>query len=177
MATVRKKTPIVSSTDETKETKPNLHKELCATAARILKTTFGCAVAVREFVTLQAESPDAFGYRNSGHETYLIEVKVSRSDFFADRKKSFRRHPSEGIGLYRYYMAPKGMLSPDELPEKWGLIEVCNKGRCVVVKGKKPKTWGGDEWDFRERNILGEMTIIYSLCRRMLAGEDVVKYT
>lgn len=174
MATIRKKPlPVVVDKIE----KQNPHSDICAIACRILKTTFGCAVAVKEFVTLNSESPDAFGYRNSGHETYLIEVKVSRSDFLADKNKSFRKNPNKGIGLYRYYMAPKGMISTDELPDKWGLIEVCDNGKCVVIKGKKPKTWGGTEWEFRDRNVLGEITIMYSLCRRMFAGDNIEKWT
>ncbi len=56
--------------------------------------------------------------------SYMIETKISRSDFLADAKKPFRINPDEGIGEYRYYACPTGLIKPEELPDKWGLIYV-----------------------------------------------------
>jgi hypothetical protein len=72
---------------------------------------------------------------------------------------------------------PAGLLSIDELPEKWGLIEVDEKGRCTIVKGKNPKSWRDDfGFAFIERNVRGEMQIMYSLCRRLVGGDSCVKW-
>lgn len=73
-----------------------------------------------------AVSCDAIGFRAgvSDEGSILVEVKTSRADFFADRQKRFREIPERGLGHYRYYMAPAGMVAVDELPEKWGLIEI-----------------------------------------------------
>lgn len=62
----------------------------------------------------------------------LFEVKVSRSDYLADRKKPIHKCPLEYPGQLRYYVTPPGMVKPDELPERWGLIEVGAKSTRVV---------------------------------------------
>ena len=73
--------------------------------------------------------------------SFLIETKVSRSDFKAGMKKSFRVNPKEGVGKYRYYACPTGLIKPDELPEKWGLIYVdCDKTRA---RAQMPRGYGG----------------------------------
>ncbi|MDQ2077549.1 hypothetical protein [Marinimicrobium sp. ABcell2] len=154
------------------------HRELCALGVRLLKTRFGCCWAVREFVTHAQESPDCFGAKSCGEETYLLEAKISRADFLSDRKKRFRINPEKGIGMFRYFLAPAGLISVDELPEKWGLIEVHSRNKIRVVAGKPPKRYPGaaPEWAHVERNRWGETAIAHSLLRRMFAGEDVQKY-
>lgn len=88
----------------------------------------GCQVALSEIRNgfKRSEIPDAIGFRagTTDEGSILVEVKTSRADFFADRQKKFRELPERGLGLYRYYMAPVGMVAVDELPEKWGLIEI-----------------------------------------------------
>lgn len=155
----------------------NTHDELCKIAVKMLKNTFGCDWAVTELVTQCQETPDAFGARECGEDTYLVEVKVSRSDFLADKKKAFRRKPKEGIGRFRYFMAPAGLISPHELPVRWGLIEVDSKGRPNIVAGKPPKNRRSDpEWWHHERNSWGERAIANSLLRRIMLGDDLSKH-
>lgn len=119
------------------------HQQLTEKAVKWLKKNqgqygAGCHIAVAEVKTGWAgEVPDAIGFRASGcydDGSVVIEVKVSRSDFLADFKKPHRNGDSQGVGNWRYYLAPQGMISPDELPEKWGLLEVTNRGgiKCVV---------------------------------------------
>jgi len=67
------------------------------------------------------EQADAIGF--STHST-LIECKASRSDFLADSKKSFRRFPESGMGDFRYYFTPPGLIKVEELPSGWGLLEL-----------------------------------------------------
>lgn len=57
------------------------------------------------------------------NNSFLIETKISRSDFLADFKKEHRKNGGL-IGNYRYYACPTGLIKPEELPEKWGLIYV-----------------------------------------------------
>ena len=96
----------------------------------------GCQVALSEIRNgfKRSEIPDAIGFRagTTDEGSILVEVKTSRADFFADRQKKFRELPERGIGLYRYYMAPAGMVAVDELPEKWGLIEIKGSKRPEV---------------------------------------------
>ena len=77
------------------------------------------------------EYPDIFGIRPYGH--VLIEVKVSRADFKKDEKKRGRDPRFKQLGDSRFYLAPKGMISVEELPEKWGLLE-WNGNRIEVTK-------------------------------------------
>lgn len=87
---------------------------------------------------IQHEQPDALGINIYG-DSILCEVKTSRSDFMADAKKEFRLYPERGMGDYRVYVTPKGLLSPQELPYGWMLWEVHGRVRPImkVIKGKK----------------------------------------
>ena len=68
--------------------------------------------------------PDAIGWKKACHSV-LVECKVSRADFLADRDKPFRQNPQIGVGCERYYLAPKALLKIEDLPAGWGLLEVC----------------------------------------------------
>ncbi len=139
-----------------------------AVAAGSVRNTAGCTVVLEELcaATGNGENPDAIGWYTG--RTMLVECKVSRSDFLADRKKPFRANPERGLGLYRYFMAPKGLIKVDELPARRGLLEV-NGGRVSVATGKRPKTWGGleDPWAFTERYAQGETQMLLSAMQRI----------
>lgn len=105
------------------------HEELCALGARWCKRNGFSIIATNIQSTGSQEKPDVIAFRSDC--SLLIEAKVSRGDFFADRNKT-SRNASEGLGLYRFYIAPHGMISPDELPVGWGLLE--KEGRSIKVK-------------------------------------------
>lgn len=117
------------------------HAGLCALAVRWLKRPPsaggpGCIVAISEpRAEAYGECPDAIGFR-AGHldGSVLVECKVSRADFLADKAK-LHRQPGCGMGTWRYYMAPAGMLRPEELPERWGLLEVNSRGHVKPLAG------------------------------------------
>lgn len=81
-----------------------------------------CKVVFAELHTLSRETPDVIGW--SGSTSVVIECKVSRSDFHADKNKSFRRCEDQGMGDYRFFAAPEGVLKPEDIPDGWGLLEV-----------------------------------------------------
>ena len=59
---------------------------------------------------------------------YLVEyeVKISRADFLADRRKSkwqFYKFHYDKAPKFFYYILPKGIAEPVELPDFAGLIE------------------------------------------------------
>lgn len=102
------------------------HDELCQIACRFLQNN-GFKVAFHDrFVAAVAtgEQPDAIGFRNLA--SCLIEVKCSRADFLADKKKSFRRMPNQGMGDWRFFMAEPGFIDVSDLPPGWGLLHVRN---------------------------------------------------
>lgn len=107
------------------------HPELVAEAARWLEKQ-RCSVVITEVVTT-GETPDALGWHGA-HST-LVECKASVSDFRADAKKYFRRCPKLGMGITRYFLACQGVIPVDELPAKWGLLEVTpNAGGIRVTR-------------------------------------------
>lgn len=107
------------------------HDHLVERARIWLIRKMRCPVVVTEMKG-GSEEADAIGWRS--WNPILIECKASRSDFLADRKKIFRRNPYMGMGRTRYFMAPKGMIKPEELPDKWGLIEVDGTKYSVSVE-------------------------------------------
>lgn len=117
------------------EPQNNCHTALSALGANWLVRVKKCRAVMVERGGC-AEMPDAIGF--SYQESFIVEAKVTRSDFLADAKKSFRQAPETGIGKYRYYICPKGLISPDELPEKWGLLYVSEKGIIRKIKDAEP---------------------------------------
>lgn len=107
-------------------------------AKRWLMKTKGCSFVLSELSTCAGEIPDAVGWKVYSGESFLIECKASKSDFSSDLRKPFRCGDTGsiywiGMGNYRYYMVPFGLVSVDEMPEKWGLLYVY-KTKVVVVK-------------------------------------------
>lgn len=89
---------------------------------------YRCGVVLSEQACVSGEMPDAIGWKKMCHSV-LVECKVSRADFLADREKPFRRNPQDGVGCERFYMVPKGLIRVEEIPPRWGLLEV--SGRFV----------------------------------------------
>lgn len=130
------------------------HGDLVSRAAKWLSNTRGCSVVFTEFATYAGERPDAIGFMP--HTSVLVECKASRSDFLTDKHKPWRRVTGLGMGGERYYMAPPNTIKPDELPEKWGLLEVSGR-RVRLIKRS-----GG----FPERNRRNEAAFMVSMLRR-----------
>ncbi len=83
------------------------------------------------------ECPDVIGWRD-GHSV-LLEIKTSRADFLADRKKVFRKSPELGMGDARLFLAPRGVIGVADLPEGWGLL---------VTDGKRIKIESGYQREY-----------------------------
>ena len=118
------------------------HNELNSLAVKWLKRPSsgngpGCQLALSEVGGLYGgERADAFGYRwGFDGGSVVVESKVSRSDFLADRTKPHRNGKSAGMGTYRYYICPEGLISLDDLPERWGLLWVNKRGHIKVKAG------------------------------------------
>ena len=98
---------------------------------------------------VHGEQPDALGM-NAWGESFLLEAKASRSDFLKDKKKHWRKD-GNGIGMYRGYITPKGLLKPEEIPYGWWLLEVHGKTKPVikVIKGEAYEM-GWSSWDIQQ---------------------------
>ena len=104
------------------EYKPT-HKQLVQRVARWFKSKHRSSIVMTEFSTSARETPDIIVWE-SGAKSVLVECKISRADFLSDKEKFFRKYEGYGMGDYRYYAAPVGMIKPEDLPEGWGLLEV-----------------------------------------------------
>jgi hypothetical protein len=71
------------------------------------------------------------------------------SDFKNDAKKPHRKYPGLGAGLIRYYLAPKGLLSPAFIPFDWGLLEA-HKTIIKIVKQPAKKVRSVKDVAYRE---------------------------
>lgn len=135
------------------------HAQLVARAAHWLRCRYGCGIVLSEQYCATGEVPDVIGWKASC-QSVLVECKVSRSDFLADAQKPFRLHPEEGLGSKRFYMAPAGMIAPEELPKHWGLLEC--KGREVELLAKPARI------DQRTQvGLMKEMNLLLASLRRV----------
>lgn len=98
------------------------HAQLVERAARWLRKSLGCRVVLAE-PSGGYEVPDAIGWRN-WQDSHVVECKASRADFLADRKKLWRLMGADALGYFRWYLAPPGIITVDDLPPRWGLLEL-----------------------------------------------------
>jgi hypothetical protein len=110
------------------------HEQLVGKAVAWLRR-YGCGVILSEQSCSSGEVPDAIGWKRACHSV-LVECKVSRPDFLADRAKPFRLKPATGVGCERFYLVPRGIMSLDDLPPGWGLLEYHDR-RIVLCRASK----------------------------------------
>jgi hypothetical protein len=107
------------------------HAQLVEKAVRWLRY-YRCGVVLSEQACASGEMPDAIGWKRACHSV-LVECKVTRGDFLADRAKPFRSKPEQGVGNERFYLAPAGLIRLEELPAGWGLLELRDR-RVELVR-------------------------------------------
>jgi hypothetical protein len=107
------------------------HPQLVERAVRWLRS-YRCGVVLSEQACVSGEMPDAIGWKRANHSV-LVECKLTRADFLADRGKPFRQKPEEGVGSERFYLTPSALVRLEELPPGWGLLEF-RRGRVEVVE-------------------------------------------
>jgi hypothetical protein len=94
--------------------------------------SYRCGVVLSEQACVSGEMPDAIGWKRANHSV-LVECKVTRADFIADRAKPFRVKPEQGVGSERFYLTPPSLVKTEELPPGWGLLEY-RHGRIEVLQ-------------------------------------------
>src|SRR5262249_9121706 len=98
------------------------------------------------------------GWKRACHSV-LVECKISRADFLADRDKPFRQKPGLGLGCERFYLTPPGLLNEKDLPPGWGLLEV-RKRKVEMVRRSARDLRAGDGLSY-------EMNLLLSSLRRV----------
>ncbi|PYQ44738.1 MAG: hypothetical protein DMG99_03230 [Acidobacteria bacterium] len=107
------------------------HAQLVERAVRWLRS-YRCGVVLSEQACVSGETPDALGWKQACHSV-LVECKVTRADFLADRAKPFRVKQEKGVGSERFYLTPPGLIHRTELALGWGLLEL-RRGRIEMVQ-------------------------------------------
>ena len=108
------------------------HAALVARAVRWLRGAHRCKVVFAEMAGPSAYIPDAIGWAHGGF-SILVECKVSRGDFFADRAKPIHRNPDGYPGEERWFLTPPALVRPDEVPAGWFLAEAHPAGVRIIT--------------------------------------------
>ena len=97
---------------------------------------YRCGVVLSEQACVSGEMPDAIGWKRACHSV-LVECKVSRADFLAERGKPFRQNAELGVGSERFYLVPRALVRAEELPPGWGLLEYHNRRIQMLQTSRK----------------------------------------
>jgi hypothetical protein len=135
------------------------HQQLVRLAEIWLRRYYRCGIVLSEQSCSSGETPDVIAWKGKCRSV-LVECKISRGDFLADRDKPFRRSPELGMGCERFYLTPAGMIGADELPAKWGLLEVKGREVKVVVRPSRVSQRSQD-------GLMLEMNLLLASLRRV----------
>lgn len=76
------------------------------------------------------------------------------------------------MGLYRFFLAPAGVIQPEDLPARWGLLQAQGQ-RVVEIVRPKGNLWSGPggeigDWpEFQHQfNAAAERRVLFSIARR-----------
>jgi len=133
------------------------HSQLVRLAEKWLRS-YRCGVVLSEQACVSGEMPDAIGWKRACHSV-LVECKVSRADFLADRAKPFRVRPELGVGCERFYLVPANLIRADEVPSGWGLL-VYRARSVEMIKASKKNLRS-------ERGFACEMNLLLASLRRV----------
>jgi hypothetical protein len=135
------------------------HSQLIRLAEQWLRTRYRCGIVLSEQTSASGETPDVIAWKGACRSV-VVECKISRADFFADREKPFRKDPTLAMGCERFYLAPHGLIAAHELPVKWGLLEA--KGRAVRLAVKPCR-----QSQRSQAGLMREMNLLLASLRRV----------
>jgi hypothetical protein len=139
----------------------------------------GFAVVATEIVvSATKEQADIIGFRSNC--SCILEAKASRSDFLADAKKPHRA--TGGLGVYRFYIAPPGVIEIEDLPPRWGLLHAVGNEVIEVVRptGNLWQPFGSTVGDWprfqHEPDWAAERGVLFSIARRRSQSRSDERY-
>lgn len=140
------------------------HAELLRRGIRWLTNHEHCGVTLSEIkTTATMEIPDIMGWK--GSTSYMIEVKISRADFHANKQKGHVRTQC-GVGQFRYFLCPARLILESDLVtpyEHHGLLWAYPDTRSVRVRKNAVR--------YQTCNRDAEMAMLVSALRRMRTRE------
>lgn len=166
---IKRKEPLEQPVPAQETPQTRAHDELVLRAERWLKQV-GCGVTIRDpfrAYPVNGEQPDAIGWRDG--LSILIECKVSRADFLADKNKAFRADPTKGMGDWRFYLCPPGVITVEDLPAGWGLLWATEKTLRKVHGFPKHGAWWQNK-PFEPCKRSESMMLVTALRRLQIRG-------
>jgi len=91
------------------------------------------------------------------------EIKVSRGDFLREINNPQKREQALWLSNQFYFVAPVGLIKPEELPPETGLIEVVDEWQSKIKVAAPVREGGELSWQF-----------LASIARRVQAEEEDV---
>lgn len=125
-------------------------------------------------------------FPSSGYTTIAYEIKVSRGDFLRELKDPNKRQWAMTFTDEFYFVAPRHLISPKELPEGCGLVEVSRvekqygyevNGQQYNIRARvKPlKSSDYTRWDRdRDRAERPTWALLAAVARRSCRAEKAV---
>jgi len=134
------------------------HSDLVQQAKKWLEkahgTKFACGVVLTEYNCATPEIPDVIGFNHQ--YSILIECKVSRADFKADKRKPHRQYTKK-LGNLRYYLTLPNVACPEDIENGWGLLYATDKTINEIKES---------EYFVDDSVRACEWSILYSIVRR-----------
>lgn len=135
------------------------HAVLVRLAEQWLRSRYRCGIVLSEQSCSSGETPDVIAWKGACRSV-VVECKISRADFLADREKPFRKNPELAMGCEHFYLVPQGLISMNELPPKWGLLEA--KAREVRLSVKPCR-----QSQRSQAGLMREMNLLLASLRRV----------
>lgn len=156
----------------------DVHTQLVTLGEKWLKRQ-GFSVVASELVTGGTrEQADVIGFRTNC--SAVIEAKASRSDFLADARKPHRM--AGGLGVYRFYLCPPGVIEVCDLPERWGLLYAQGRSVLDVLRPTgngwpSPGSAFSDWHAFQHKaDVDAERGVLFSIARRRSLSRSDEQY-
>ena len=117
-------------------------REFCCLEEIRMGTGFsGTAMRSADYVVISS---------NNGNDVIVFEVKASKQDFKKDVENLNKQRSAKCISNYFYYITPKGLLDPKEIPDWAGLLEVDLEDKFLYIykvlsaprRHNEAPTWG-----------------------------------
>jgi len=134
------------------------HAQLVKVAEQWLRR-YRCGIVLSEQQCSSGEMPDAIGWKGKCRSV-VVECKISRGDFLADRAKAWRVNPEIALGCERFYLSPRGVVRPEDLPKGWGLLEYHDRRVTVLAKPCRQSQRSAE-------GLMNEMNLLLASLRRV----------
>jgi hypothetical protein len=134
------------------------HAQLVRVSEQWLRR-YRCGIVLSEQQCSSGEMPDAIGWKGKSR-SIVVECKVSRADFLADRCKPWRTNPDIALGCERFYLSPRNIVRPSDLPKGWGLLEFHDRRVTILVKPARQSQRSPE-------GLMNEMNLLLASLRRV----------